>query len=104
MPTDLTLVPLRRSLAFSTYDSACGAIVSTQLWESVDARNDSGEAHRLAARKADMVRFDVFAVHQPQWRFCNRGARCSKENTNPLARDEARSIGLNIAKLPEILQ
>jgi hypothetical protein len=90
MPTDLTLVPLWRSLAFRKYHSACGAVVSAQLWKSVNARNGSGEAHCLAARKADMVRFDVFLGHQPQCTFFNRAARCSKENTNPLARDEAR--------------
>jgi hypothetical protein len=59
MPTDLTLVPLWRSLAFRKYHSACGAVVSAQLWKSVNARNGSGEAHRLAARKTDMVRVAV---------------------------------------------
>jgi hypothetical protein len=29
--------------------------------------NGSGEVHCLAARKTEMVRFDVFAVHQPQY-------------------------------------
>jgi len=41
-----------------------------------------------------MVRFDVFVVHQPQCQFFNWAARCSKEHTNPLTRDEARRIAL----------
>jgi hypothetical protein len=41
------------------------------------------------AERANMVRLDAFSVHH-NWRFFNRTARCSKENTSPLARDEIR--------------
>jgi hypothetical protein len=89
-----TLAPLCRSHAFRKYDSTCLAVVSAQLCKPTTSGNGSGKVHCLAARKTDVVRFDVFAVHQPQCQFFNRAARCSKENTNPLARDEARRIAV----------
>jgi hypothetical protein len=82
-------VPLCRRHAFRKYDSTCLAVVGAQLWSLANLGTSSGEAHRLAARKTDMVRLDIFAVHQPQCRFFNRAARCSKEHTNPLTRDKA---------------
>jgi hypothetical protein len=97
------LAPLCRSRAFRKYDSTFLAVVSAQLWKLANRVNSSDEAHRLAARKTDTVRLDVFEVHQPQCRFFNRAARCSKEHTNPLTRDEARRVAANIAKLPGLL-
>jgi hypothetical protein len=88
-PTYLTLVPLCRRHAFRKYDSTCLAVVGAQLWSLANLGTSSGEAHRLAARKTDMVRLDMFAVHQPQCRFFNRATRCSKEHTNPLTPDKA---------------
>jgi hypothetical protein len=59
------LAPLCRSHAFRKYDSTCVAVVSAQLWQLANSGNGLGEAHRLAARKANTVRVDVFSVHQP---------------------------------------
>jgi hypothetical protein len=57
------LAPLCPPHAFRKYDSTCVAVISTQLWKLADSGNGSNEVHCLAARKADMVRSDVFAVH-----------------------------------------
>jgi hypothetical protein len=97
MRTDLTLVPLFRRHVFRKYDSTTGAVISAQLWKLANRGNGSGEAHRLAARKTDTVRLDVFAIHQPQCRFFTLAARCSKENTNPFARDGAQLTGQDVA-------
>jgi hypothetical protein len=58
---DLTLAPLCPSHAFRKYDSTCLAGVTATLWKLANFGNGSGEAHRLAARKTNMVR--LFAVH-----------------------------------------
>jgi hypothetical protein len=47
---------------FRKYDSTCLAVVSAQLCKPTTSGNGSGEVHCLAARKTDMVRFDVFVV------------------------------------------
>jgi hypothetical protein len=89
-------VPLCSRHAFRKCDTTCLAVVGAQVRNcGVSPGTSSGEAHRLAARKTDMVRLDMFVVHQPQCRFFNRAARCSKEHTNPLTRDKAAKRAQN---------
>ena len=64
MPYSRATLPLH---AFRKYDSTCLAVVSARLRKLANPVNGSDEVHCLAARKTEMVRFDVFAVHQPQY-------------------------------------
>jgi hypothetical protein len=85
-------------------DSTCGANVCAQRGKPARAGNGSSEAHRLAARLAEAARFGGFLSHRPPCRFCNRAARCSKEHTKSLARDEARRIATKIVELTGLMR